>query len=44
MRVAGFGGRVLAKLGVIPQQIAGGDIYPGAGEGHDRRCRMGRAA
>jgi TRAP-type mannitol/chloroaromatic compound transport system substrate-binding protein len=28
MRVAGFGGRVLAKLGVIPQQIAGGDIYP----------------
>lgn len=28
MRVAGFGGRVLAKLGVVPQQIAGGDIYP----------------
>ncbi len=27
MRVAGFGGRVLAKLGVVPQQIAGGDIY-----------------
>ena len=27
MRVAGFGGRVLSKLGVIPQQIAGGDIY-----------------
>ncbi len=27
MRVAGFGGRVMAKLGVIPQQIAGGDIY-----------------
>ncbi len=27
MRVAGFGGRVLSKLGVVPQQIAGGDIY-----------------
>jgi TRAP-type mannitol/chloroaromatic compound transport system substrate-binding protein len=27
MRVAGFGGRVMAKLGVVPQQIAGGDIY-----------------
>lgn len=28
MRVAGFGGKVMAKLGVVPQQIAGGDIYP----------------
>jgi TRAP-type mannitol/chloroaromatic compound transport system substrate-binding protein len=27
-RVGGFGGRVLAKLGVVPQQIAPGDIYP----------------
>ncbi len=27
MRVAGFGGRVLGKLGVVPQQIAAGDIY-----------------
>jgi len=27
MRVAGFGGRVLAKLGVVPQQISGGEIY-----------------
>jgi len=27
MRVAGFGGRVLTKLGVVPQQIAGGEIY-----------------
>ena len=33
MRVAGFGGRVLAKLGVIPQQIAGGDIYPALEKG-----------
>jgi len=27
MRIGGFAGAVLAKLGVIPQQIAGGDIY-----------------
>ena len=33
MRVAGFGGKVLAKLGVIPQQIAGGDIYPALEKG-----------
>mgnify|MGYP004521312665 CR=1 FL=1 len=28
MRIAGLGGAVMAKLGVVPQQIAGGDIYP----------------
>ncbi len=33
MRVAGFGGRVMAKLGVVPQQIAGGDIYPALEKG-----------
>src|SRR3954465_9961953 len=33
MRVAGFGGKVLAKRGVIPQQIAGGDIYPALEKG-----------
>ena len=27
-RIGGLGGSVLAKLGVIAQQIAGGDIYP----------------
>jgi TRAP-type mannitol/chloroaromatic compound transport system substrate-binding protein len=27
MRIAGLGGQVLAKLGVVPQQIAGGEIY-----------------
>ncbi len=27
-RIGGFPGAVLTKLGVIPQQIAGGDIYP----------------
>ena len=25
---------MLQKLGGVPQQIAGGDIYPGAGKGH----------
>ena len=28
MRISGLAGRVVEKLGVIPQQIAGGDIYP----------------
>jgi TRAP-type mannitol/chloroaromatic compound transport system substrate-binding protein len=28
MRIAGLGGQVLAKVGVVPQQLAGGDIYP----------------
>ena len=27
-RIGGLAGQVLAKLGVVPQQIAGGDIYP----------------
>ena len=27
-RIGGFGGRVLAKLGVVPQNIAPGDLYP----------------
>ncbi|MGV8894260.1 MAG: TRAP transporter substrate-binding protein [Burkholderiaceae bacterium] len=32
-RVGGFAGRVLSKLGVVPQQIAGGDIYPALEKG-----------
>ncbi len=28
MRIAGLAGRVLEPLGVVPQQLAGGDIYP----------------
>jgi TRAP-type mannitol/chloroaromatic compound transport system substrate-binding protein len=28
MRIAGVAGQVMAKLGVVPQQLAGGDIYP----------------
>jgi len=33
MRIGGFAGRVMAKLGVVPQQIAGGDIYPSLEKG-----------
>ena len=33
MRVGGFAGRVMSKLGVVPQQIAGGDIYPALEKG-----------
>ena len=32
-RVAGFAGQILAKLGVVPQQLAGGDIYPALEKG-----------
>jgi TRAP-type mannitol/chloroaromatic compound transport system substrate-binding protein len=32
-RVGGFAGRVLQKLGAVPQQIAGGDIYPALEKG-----------
>ena len=28
MRIGGFAGQVLEKLGVVPQQIAPGDVYP----------------
>ncbi len=33
MRIPGFQGQVMARLGVIPQQIAGGDIYPALEKG-----------
>ena len=32
-RVGGFAGKVLERLGVVPQQIAGGDIYPALEKG-----------
>jgi len=32
-RVGGFAGRILQKLGVVPQQTAGGDIYPALEKG-----------
>jgi TRAP-type mannitol/chloroaromatic compound transport system substrate-binding protein len=33
MRIGGFAGKVMEKLGVVPQQIAGGDIYPALEKG-----------
>jgi TRAP-type mannitol/chloroaromatic compound transport system substrate-binding protein len=33
MRIGGFAGKVVEKLGVVPQQIAGGDIYPALEKG-----------
>jgi TRAP-type mannitol/chloroaromatic compound transport system substrate-binding protein len=27
-RIAGLAGRVMTRLGIVPQQLAGGDIYP----------------
>jgi TRAP-type mannitol/chloroaromatic compound transport system substrate-binding protein len=33
MRIGGFAGKVLAKMGVVPQQIAAGDIYPALEKG-----------
>jgi TRAP-type mannitol/chloroaromatic compound transport system substrate-binding protein len=33
LRIGGFAGRVMQKLGVVPQQIAGGDIYPALEKG-----------
>jgi TRAP-type mannitol/chloroaromatic compound transport system substrate-binding protein len=33
MRIAGFAGAVVEKLGVVPQQLAGGDVYPSLEKG-----------
>jgi TRAP-type mannitol/chloroaromatic compound transport system substrate-binding protein len=33
MRVGGFAGAVMQRLGLVPQQIAGGDIYPALEKG-----------
>jgi TRAP-type mannitol/chloroaromatic compound transport system substrate-binding protein len=32
-RIGGFAGQVVQKIGVVPQQIAGGDIYPALEKG-----------
>jgi TRAP-type mannitol/chloroaromatic compound transport system substrate-binding protein len=32
-RIGGYAGRVLQKLGCVPQQLAGGDIYPALEKG-----------
>ena len=33
MRIGGFAGKIVEKIGVVPQQIAGGDIYPALEKG-----------
>ncbi|NJR13463.1 MAG: TRAP transporter substrate-binding protein [Phyllobacteriaceae bacterium] len=33
MRIGGFGGRIISELGVVPQNIPGGDIYPALEKG-----------
>ena len=33
MRIGGFAGTVIAKMGAVPQQLAGGDIYPALEKG-----------
>lgn len=33
IRVGGFAGKVLERLGAVPQQIAGGDVYPALEKG-----------
>jgi len=33
MRVGGFAGKVMERLGLVPQQLAGGDIYPALEKG-----------
>jgi TRAP-type mannitol/chloroaromatic compound transport system substrate-binding protein len=37
-RVGGFAGLILQRLGVVPQQIAGGDIYPALEKGTIDAC------
>jgi TRAP-type mannitol/chloroaromatic compound transport system substrate-binding protein len=32
-RIAGFAGQIFSKMGAVPQQIAGGDIYPALEKG-----------
>jgi TRAP-type mannitol/chloroaromatic compound transport system substrate-binding protein len=33
IRIGGFGGAIMSRLGAVPQQIAGGDIYPALEKG-----------
>lgn len=33
MRIAGIAGQIMQKVGVVPQQVAGGDIYPALEKG-----------
>src|SRR6201988_2993580 len=41
MRIGGFAGRILAKLGLVAQQIAGGDIYPALEKGTIEAAQLG---
>jgi TRAP-type mannitol/chloroaromatic compound transport system substrate-binding protein len=38
MRIGGFAGKVLEPFGLVPQQIAGGDIYPALEKGTLDAC------
>lgn len=38
MRIGGFAGKVASRLGLVPQQIAGGDIYPALEKGTLDAC------
>jgi len=38
MRIGGFAGAVISKVGVVPQQIAGGEIYPALEKGTIDGC------
>ncbi len=38
MRIGGFAGRILSKLGLVAQQLAGGDIYPALEKGTLDAC------
>ena len=42
MRIGGFAGRVLAKVGLVAAAARRRRHLSGAGKGHDRRRRMGR--
>jgi TRAP-type mannitol/chloroaromatic compound transport system substrate-binding protein len=38
MRIGGFAGKIVERLGVVPQQLAGGDIYPALEKGTLDAC------
>ncbi|PWB62831.1 MAG: ABC transporter substrate-binding protein [Bradyrhizobiaceae bacterium] len=38
MRIGGFAGSIIAKLGAVPQQLAAGDIYPALEKGTIDAC------